>query len=323
MPSLLFIGPKFYNYHEIIKKGFEDAGYEVDYFDDRPSADFWIKVFVRLNKKLIKNKIRKHFNEIKQAVSTKKYDVIFVLYGQSFNKEMFSELKETSPDSKYIFYMYDPISSLPDRAYLVEVFDKCYSFDYRDCQKYVGFKFLPLFYSLDNYPKLEKKYDACFVGTMMPGKFSVVHKMLSELKEHGFIIFDFEYLQSKLVWLYYKIFKKDFRKSKLKDFYFNRISNDEANSILLSSDIIIDCPKEGQTGLTIRTFEALAANKKMITTNKTIKYYDFYKPENIYVYEGAFNFDDVFFKKEYQLVDSEIKKKYSINSWVNEILKGV
>ena len=25
MPSLLFIGPKFYNYHEIIKKGFEDA----------------------------------------------------------------------------------------------------------------------------------------------------------------------------------------------------------------------------------------------------------------------------------------------------------
>lgn len=36
MPKLLFIGPKFYNYHETIKSGFEKAGFTVDYFDDRP-----------------------------------------------------------------------------------------------------------------------------------------------------------------------------------------------------------------------------------------------------------------------------------------------
>ena len=58
-----------------------------------------------------------------------------------------------------------------------------------------------------------------------------------------------------------------------------------------------------------------------ITTNKTIVNYDFYRPENIYVFEDKIDFDDIFFKSDYVMVDDDIKSRYSIDSWVDNILK--
>ena len=65
MSNLLFIGPRFYDYHIIIKNAFEKKGYSVDYFDDRPSSSFITKCLLRLNKKLLNHKIKKYFERIK------------------------------------------------------------------------------------------------------------------------------------------------------------------------------------------------------------------------------------------------------------------
>lgn len=323
--NLLFIGPKFYNYHEIIKNGFINAGYEVDYFDDRPSTKYIDKVLLRLNKRFLTNKINKYFNEIKRKVANKYYSVIFVLYGQSFNSNMIRELKEVSPKSKFIFYMYDPICSMPDRLEFSKEFDRRLSFDYNDCEKY-GFEFLPLFYSDDNLKNNLKNnfiYDACYIGTMMPGKYILVNKIISQLEEHGFNVFDYQYIQSKSVALFYKLKSDDFKNANFSNFKYKRMTNQECDNIVNDSKIVIDCPKEGQNGMTIRIFEALAANKKIITTNENIKKYDFYKPENIYIFHDAIDFNDLFFKSEYVKIDKEIKEKYSLNHWIKEILKGV
>ena len=73
-------------------------------------------------------------------------------------------------------------------------------------------------------------------------------------------------------------------------------------------------------GLTIRVLEALGAKKKLITTNKDIVNYDFYHPENIYVYDGKVDLENIFFTSEYFEIDYEIYKKYSLESWLKEIL---
>lgn len=322
MKRLLFIGPRFYNYHEIIKQGFERAGYEVDYFDDRPDANFVTKVLVRLNKNLIKSKIRKYFDKILAKASSTEYDVVFVLYGQSFSKEMIEELKAKCPQSRFIFYMYDPISSMPDRLEFSEVFDDCYSFDYDDCKNHDNFKLIPLFYSFENYTKEDLKYDACVILTMMPGKYENIKAMVGGLEDKGFKVFKKYILQSRLVWLYYRLTKKDFKRSKMGEFCYKRLPKEEVNRALMQSKYVLDCPKEGQTGLTIRTFEALSAEKKLITTNKTIVNYDFYRPENVYVYDGEFDFDDIFFHSEYIPVEESVKANYYIDSWVSRILQN-
>lgn len=318
---ILFIGPRFYDYHVRIKEAFEKQNCVVDYFDDRPGEGFFTKALVRLNKNLINGKIKRYFSKIKEKAEKEKYDFVFVLYGQSFSKKMMEELRDVLPHARFVFYMYDPIQSMPDRAEFSKVFDKCYSFDSEDVRHYSNFKSLPLFYSVKAIPDSPILYDACFVGTMMPGKYRIVHQLISELKQNGMNVFDFEYLQSRLVGLYYILTKKEFRKAKLSEFSYKRMSTKDAYGIFASSKYIIDCPKEGQSGLTIRIFEALSAEKKIITTNSEIKNYDFYNPQNIYVYDGnKIDFSCDFFRKDYQPLDASLIEKYSIDSWVKEIL---
>lgn len=322
MKKLLFIGPRFYNYHEIIKKGFEDANFEVDYYDDRPSTSIFSKVAIRHNKNLVKNKIKKYFEKILCETKDKQYDVVFVLYGQSFSKKMMQTLKDSQKQARFIFYMFDPLFSMPDRIEMKDIFDDCYSFDYEDCINHPEFKLVPLFYSNNEYVNEEIKYDACAIVTMMPGKYLKIKSMVEQLQNNNMSVYKMYYLQSKLALAYYKKKYKEFKGSKLKEFTFKRLTRNENDKILMQSKYILDCPKEGQSGLTIRTFEALLANKKFITTNRAIVKYDFYRPENIYVFDGEFDFNDIFFNSEYIPVSDEIKKQYSINSWVKKILKN-
>ena len=60
MKKLLFIGPNFFNYQDIISEGLRQKGYEVTYFDDRPSTSFLMKAIIRLNKNLVKKSIQKY-----------------------------------------------------------------------------------------------------------------------------------------------------------------------------------------------------------------------------------------------------------------------
>lgn len=320
MKRILFIAPNFYNYHIIIENGLIDAGYEVDYFDDRPDTKFFTKALLRINKKFLNRKIKKYFDTILAKAKEREYDLVFVLYGQSFSTSMIQQLKAVLPNAEFVFYMYDPIYSMPDRVEFSKLFDRCYTFDYADSQALDNFELLPLFYSFADYDEKPIKYQACYIGTMMPGKYIQVKEMVKQLRRNGFNVYSFSYLQSKLVWLYYKLTKKEFRHSKVNEFVYKRMSMIEANDILECSNIVIDCPKEGQTGLTIRTFEALAANKKLVTTNETIKFYDFYKPENIYIFKGVFDFDDVFFHSGYVEISEDIKQKYALENWIKKIV---
>ena len=92
---------------------------------------------------------------------------------------------------------------------------------------------------------------------------------------------------------------------------------------MMESRIIIDVQMAKQNGLTIRTFEALGFNKKLVTTNKNILEYDFYDPQNIYVYDGKFDFDNVFFTKPYKPLPKELKEKYSLSSFLDTLLSEV
>ena len=93
-------------------------------------------------------------------------------------------------------------------------------------------------------------------------------------------------------------------------------------NIFRESKCILDAPQAGQTGLTIRTIECLGAKRKMITTNKYIKEYDFYNEANILVYDGSIDKDNKFFTTPYVEVQEDIYKKYSLREWLSFMLKG-
>ena len=326
--KLLLIMPKFFDYPEIIVTELNEMGYEVDFFDDRPSTNAWIKAAIRINKNLIGTYIKKYFESVMKTVRNKKYDVVFLISGQSlsFNESMINEIRQCQKEAKFVLYQWDSQTNFPYIKQVQKYFDKCFSFDRRDIEETPSLKFLPLFYS-KKYEEIGKrnntnfKYDFCFVGTAHPKKYKFIKMMSEQLKSvypNQFIYFFFP---SPIVHFYRKIMNNELRKAKYNEFHYVPLKGKDMNDVYEASRCVLDSAQDGQLGLTIRVLEALGAKKKLITTNEDIINYDFYQPENIYVYDGKIDLKNIFFTHEYKEVSKEVYEKYSLRSWLKEILE--
>lgn len=326
--KLLLIMPRFFNYPELITEELNKMGYEVDFFDDRPSTNAWIKATIRINKILISRYIERYFDKVMKTIRWKKYDVVFLISGQSlsFSKDMIAEIKKSQPQAKFVLYQWDSQTNFPYIKQVQDIFDKCYSFDKRDIQETPSLRFLPLFYSR-KYEEIgqkklsDYKYDFCFVGTAHPKKYKFINMMSEQLKDIYPKQFIYFFFPSPIVFFYRKIMNKELRKAKYSEFHYVPLKGKEMNDIYEASKCVLDSAQAGQLGLTIRVIEALGAKKKLITTNEDVVNYDFYRPENIYLYEAEMDLDNIFFKSEYVDVEQDVYEKYSLRSWLKEIVE--
>ena len=325
---LLLIMPRFFNYPEVITKELKEMGYEVDFWDDRPSTSALVKATIRINKNIIYKYIENYFNEIMKTVRTKKYDVVFLISGQSlsFSESMISELKSCQSKAKFVLYQWDSQENFPYIKSIQKYFDECYSFDKRDVNENPDLIFLPLFYS-KMYEKIgekisdDYKYDFCFVGTAHPKKYKFIKKMSEQLKSVYPKQFIYFFFPSRIVFIYRKIRNKELRKAKYNEFHFEPLKGKEMNDIYQNSRCVLDSAQDGQVGLTIRVIEAIGAKKKLITTNEDVVNYDFYCPENVYLYNGKIDLENVFFKSKYKQIDKKIYERYSLENWLKIILE--
>lgn len=325
---LLLIMPNFFDYPQVITEELKKMGYEVDFFDDRPSTNSFIKAIIRLKKDIINLYIKNYFNKVMKIVKTNKYDVIFLISGQSlsFNEKMIAEIKETQKDARFVLYQWDSLKNFPLIQYVQKYFDKCYSFDREDVKENPNLKFLPLFYCR-RYEEIGQKnnledflYDFSFVGTAHPKKYKLISLMTEQLKKVYQKQFVYFFFPSRLVFFYRKLHNSEFKKARYNEFHYVPLKGVEIEQIITQSRCILDSPQSGQIGLTIRVFEALGAKKKLITTNQDIVNYDFYCEENIYIYDSKFNYDSKFFSTPYKELIEDIYNKYSLRSWLKEIL---
>ena len=134
--------------------------------------------------------------------------------------------------------------------------------------------------------------------------------------------FIYHYMPSKLKFIYHKLFAPEFKGATMDDFQTEKLSSNEVVQIFKDSACILDAPQAGQTGLTIRTIECLGAKRKLVTTNKDIKKYDFYNESNILVFDGSIDENNPFFTTPFVDVADNIYKKYSLREWLKYMLGG-
>lgn len=71
-------------------------------------------------------------------------------------------------------------------------------------------------------------------------------------------------------------------------------------------------------GLTLRPMEALFFGRKLITTNKDIKNYDFYCPENIFILDEQPDEDiRAFLNAPMKKIPFDIVSGYTAERWLN------
>ena len=322
--KILYIGVSTFNYEKEIKAGLERLGASVDYFDERPANDFWTKVFLRLKlKKIIQSKVDSHYAKIMIKSKDIHYDYVFIIKLETIDKRILERLQNNQKGASFILYLWDSIQNYKGKELLLPYFDKAFSFDNSDTKKYSALHFLPLFYIpsyMSNSSTRKIQYDLCFIGTGHSDRYQLVKKIEEIAKENKLSIFSFFYLQSKLIYWFRKFFDKKLRLSHISHFSFSSLNQKQVIDIIKKSKVIIDIEHQGQVGLTMRTIEILGCKKKLLTTNKCIKEYDFYNKKNIYILDrNRPSFDMEFFNTPYEELDQSIYDKYSLENWLKTI----
>ena len=93
--NVLLIMPEFFDYPRMIQKALNDLGYDVDYYNDRPSTNNLVKAIIKVNRNYMNFFIKRYFKRIMESIKQKKYDVVLLISGQSlsFSVDMIKKLK--------------------------------------------------------------------------------------------------------------------------------------------------------------------------------------------------------------------------------------
>lgn len=320
--SILVFCPQFFGYDSEIFNSLNSMGAKVVGFDDRPSNSFISKVLIRLDKRFLKIKIERYYRKIMfQLVKNQsKFDYVLFVNPESVTKNILSVYKIQFTNAKFIMYMWDSFNNRKNSIELISLFDSKFTFDYNDAKRY-NLIFRPLFY-LDIYKAQIRPilYNLLFIGTAHSNRYDFVQKT-KELLKSNFKFKTYFYLDSKLLFLLKKIIEKDFRKVPYSEISFKSLTHYENADLLHQSSVILDINHPKQVGLTMRTLEAMGAQKKLITTNANIVNYDFYNEKNVFIIDREKpEIDPQFFEGSFVPYSPEILFKYSIKGWIYTLI---
>jgi len=325
--SILFISLSFFGYEIEIKNAMIENGYDVDFFDERAFNNSIFKAVSRVKKSLVDFIINKYYKNILKKIVGIEYSYFLLIKGEAVPEWFIIEFKKMNPSAKLIFYSFDAIANNRNCLHILKYFDLCFSFDFEDVKTNPLLKLKHLFYGkeyLCDDNDFIKKYTISFVGTLHSNRYTVVKKLFDKFN-HTYIFF---YLPAKWMFYMYKLFYKQYKKLKWDEVSLRQLSKQQVAAIFKSSKSVLDITRYHQTGLTMRTFEALASGAILITFNPYIKQTEFYNPQNIVVLDDINSFESIAEIRD--KIDSlpqgkshfsEIFEKYYINNWVKEFFE--
>jgi hypothetical protein len=323
--KILFISVKTFDYEIYIVKKLQNLGADVIYFDERPSNTLFAKGLIRIKKKIYSKINSNYYNSIFKEISNKRFDYFFLIKGEVIPVDFIKKFKLLNPSCILIFYTWDSFKNNPNGLLIMNYFDNKFTFDFNDSIAH-KINFRPLFF-LDQYDDIRTKsnienikQNLLFIGTAHSDRYVTSQNLVNWCKLNNIDSYMYYYIPSVFVFFFKLIFEKTFSSFKLRHLKFKSLNLIEILNLYKSSTIILDINHPFQSGLTMRTFEALGAGKKLITTNGNIRKYPFYNINNVLVISRNENiFPETFFQSKYLEYDSEFYKYYSIEGWLLSI----
>lgn len=330
-PTIILAVPYLYGLDRCIEKNLRFHGFEVINlcFDDRdvhyPDALSRLK---NLYHKHITHdgdyrkqlRFRPYLEEIKcrlEKLGGKKADYALCIRANIYPKEIIAKIRAQSKTC--VNYQWDGIDRFPDILEYTGYFDRFFVFDQSDAARYpqYGFQTASNFYFDYPLPDAEQQtYGALyFLGGYDP------------TREADMQVFTAQACRLKLP-LDFHIYCKDNRarqalgcegihcldRSTVLDF-------EENLQKISRCGTVVDFVTAAHQGLSFRVFDAMRYRKKLITTNRHIIHYDFYRPDNILIWNP--NISDgqlsAFLQSPYQALPSETEQKYSFGNWLRYV----
>lgn len=206
-------------------------------------------------------------------------------------------------NKRLIFWYWNPVDRVGQPKSISDAWE-IWSFDKKDCEKY-KLRYNNTYYFkkfISDVKENKIEYDVSFVG-QDKGRVALLLDIEKQLKQHGINLYS-HVVKDKTSYLDYN--------------YKERINYNEILRILKLSKVLLDIVQEGQSGLTLRIMEGLFFSKKIITNNIDVVKYDFYDPNNIFIW----GIDPIemlvdFIKGDYVPIKPEVLEAYTVNEWLN------
>ncbi|MCS3529840.1 hypothetical protein [Chryseobacterium sp. JUb7] len=319
--KILFLSVSFFKYERAIANRLCEMGAEVDFYDERPSNSNFSKGIIRFNKKLYQSKISSYYKRILNEIGNKPYDYFLLIKGEAIPTFFLEKIKQDRPDMEMIYYNFDPLTEYPTLISHLKYFDRKFTFEYEDSVAY-NLSFRPLFY-VDEYKNLNQQvssfdYDIVFIGSAHTDRYIVGEKVKSIADKLRLKTFFYYYAMGKIAFRLKKIVDKSLEQFDSKKLSFEKLNHQQIISFYQKTKSVLDINKPFQNGLTIRTFEVLAAGRKLITTNTDIRNYPFYSPDNILILDREnIQLDTDFFKSDFQELDHQVLQMMSLDSFIH------
>lgn len=313
---ILLVGIDFYDYEQAIICALEKYGYEVLYV-----STYINTIQIRILERIRLNSISKKYKEktITKYISLlpTSIDYIIIIKGDNLCKEHIELLKTKYPHVPVVLYLWDSLNRIANAKLLLKMFPKILTFDRKDAEIH-RLVHRPLFFR----SRIEKrdnhiKYGISFLGADHSTRYTILSKLAPILKKQG-ISFKFVLITGRLKFFLNRYVFHTIKKGDEYLFQTKRLQYQDYIDITEQSNVILDISHPLQSGLTMRSIEALCMGKKLLTTNNDICFYDF--PHSLFEILDIqnYNISEEFYKNT--AIESFNTYDYSLDGFIRDIL---
>lgn len=258
------------------------------------------------------------YNDIFKQVNNINHLVIIDGALRTINIKELIKCKKINPHVKIYLYL---LNSMEAQSPLMRgvrpkinqyKWDVIYTFDAKDAEKY-GYVYLGFNYYSNHQlslPLSSTSSDVFFVGGLKGGRTNLIndlynHFILKNLKCDFYLMPFGNEPVAQLPGIYY---------------YRGWRPYEDILEHVQQTNCIIEIMQEGQTGATLRFFEAVCMNKKLLTNNSNIVSFPFYNPQWMKIFKSIDDIDIDWIKKE-EKVDYNYKNEFSPIYFIDFLLK--
>lgn len=290
--------------NELYQQMFQDLFWTKDYDVEeipRIQAEGMMKKIEQLH---FNNRINRHWFLPFKSVWKKRYGleqyhfddkeeymILFVngMLKYYFSRKQLEDFKRKHKNVKLCLLFFDSFSnrSAARAVGMRDLFDIVFSFDKEDCRRY-GMEYMYSVFSMPDFvhEAKEDKSSAFFVGyggTRLETLQKMFRRISKECQDCRFMIAGVK--------------KKD--QAPIPGVIYNQvISYARELQLAYNTNCIVEVVREGQSGITLRTCEAVAFGKKLVTNNENLRNMPFYDPQYMKIISSEKELDLDFIKEE-------------------------
>ena len=326
----LLVSAAFFDYEKDIVNEFERQGYETTFIDERPSNSAAARAILRVRRDLVGRQIERYYRQKWSEVAGAAFDLVLVIKGEVVPRWFLENLRNSNKGARFVFYSWDALDNAKNCISILDCFNELLSFDSDDVAAWPDFSYLPLFYTKDFAPlpmdqrSTPRRFALSFVGTLHTERYAFV-KPLFEGRARTFA---FYYVQARWYFAAVKYLSREHRGVPWNEVSFQKLTRQQVAQIFRNSSAVLDIPRQGQSGMTMRTFEVLASGAVLVTTNAAITREPFFDPARVLVLPREFadqGPDDL--RAQLDKITPadgppDLFDNYSLESWVRAIIGG-